>query len=133
MTLVFDAEPLVAFFCDEPGSESVGARIRAVEAGERRGLVNAVTCTEVHYVTRTSGERLTDEYLSRIRTWFQVIDADDVWRHAARFKHEHGVALGDAFTLGTAAARDATAYVGADDDFDDVTTVDIERFRDGPA
>lgn len=133
MTLVFDAEPLVAFFGDEPGSETVAARIRAVETGERRGLVSAVTCTEVHYAIRTASDRLADEFLSRIRTWLQVVEADDVCRHAARFKHDHGVALGDAFTLGTAAARDATAFVGADGDFDDVTTVEIQRFRDEPA
>lgn len=131
--IAFDAEPLVAFYADEPGSDRVETRIRAVEAGERKGLVNAVTCTEVHYVTREDDERLANEYLSRIRNWFQVVDAEAVWEEASYFKGRYGVALGDAFTLATASVRDATAFVGADDDVEDVTEVDIERFRSEPA
>lgn len=133
MTLVFDAEPLVAFYVDEPGSDRVANQIRTVEAGERRGLINAVTCAEIHYVLRAGDEHGADEYLSRIRTWLHVVDADEVWEHASRFKHKYCTSLGDAFTLGTALDRNATAFVGADDDFDAVTEVDVERFRTDPA
>lgn len=30
-TIVFDTEPLIAYFCDEPGSDTVEAYIEAVE------------------------------------------------------------------------------------------------------
>jgi len=46
----FDAEPLIAYYWDEPGSDDVGAIIDHVEDGELKGTVNTVTCTEVRYV-----------------------------------------------------------------------------------
>lgn len=131
--IVFDAEPLVAFYGDEPGSDSVGARIRDVESGTQKGFINTVTCTEVHYVVCRDDEDRADEYLSRIRNWFQVIDAEAVWAEASFFKHTYGVPLGDAFTLATASVRGGTAFVGADGDYDGVTEVEIERFRTDPA
>lgn len=131
--IVFDAEPLIAYYGDEPGSDRVESRIRAVERGNRKGFINTVTCTEVHYVVRRDDERRAEEYLSRLRNWCRVIDAEPVWEDASLFKHRYGCALGDAFTLATAYDRNGTALVGADDDFDDVTEVDIERFRTEPA
>lgn len=130
--IVFDAEPLIAYYGDEPGSDRVESRIRAVEGGERTGAVNTVTCTEVHYVVSRDDPDRADAYLSRIRNWFRVIDAETVWRDASLFKRRHGCALGDAFTLATAHDRDGTAFVGADDDFDAVTDVAVERFRTDP-
>lgn len=66
--------------------------------------------------------------MSRIRDWFSVVTAEDVWEQAARYKQEHPVALGDAFTLATAVEKDAVAFCGGDDDFDHVD-VNIRRFR----
>lgn len=131
--IVFDAEPLIAFYGDEPGSDRVASHIRAVEAGDRTGIVSSVTCTEVLYVIRRDDGERADEFLSRLRNWCRVVDAGTVWEDAATFKYRYGVALGDAFTLATAADRDATALVGADDDFDAITEVEIERFRTEPA
>lgn len=128
--IVFDAEPLIAFYGDEPGSDLVDSRIRAVESGSEKGFVNSVTCTEVHYVVRRDDQTQADEYLSRIRNWCQVIDAEAVWKQAAVYKHTYACALGDAYTLATADSKGATALVGPDDDFDGVSEVDIERFRD---
>lgn len=130
--IVFDAEPLIAYYGDESGSDRVEAHIRAVESGEQRGLINTVTCTEIHSVVCQDDEQQADEYLSRIRNWCQVIDAESVWEAASFFKYRYGCALGDAFTLATAYERSGTALVGADRDFDDVTEVDIERFRTEP-
>ena len=53
----------------------------------------------------------------------------ETWRDAARFKGEYNVALGDAFALAAAEHVDGTLLVGADDDFDAVEEVRIERFR----
>ncbi len=130
--IVFDAEPLIAFYGDEPGSDRVGSRVRAVETGEQTGLINAVNCTEIHYVVRRDDPVRADEYLSRIRNWCRVIDAESVWADASRFKHRYGCALGDAFALATAYDHGGTAFVGADDDFDEVTEVEIDRFRTEP-
>jgi len=131
--IVFDAEPLVALYVDEPGSDTVVERIRAVESGDERGAINTVTCTEIHYVVSRDDSARAREYLTRIRNWLQVVRAESVWQDAATFKAQYGVPLGDAFTLATARHRDGTALVGADGDFDHVTEVEVERFRDGPA
>ena len=52
--VVFDAEPLVAYFCDEPGSDTVETYVDAIE-GPADGYISAVTLAEVHYVVRAIG------------------------------------------------------------------------------
>lgn len=127
--VVLDAEPLIAYYWDEPGSDAVEAVIDRVESGDSDGVVNTVTCTEVRYVCGRDDPLRAREYVDRIRDWCDVVAAEDVWESAAEYKREYGVALGDAFTLATAAANDATVYAGADDDFDGVD-VPVRRFRD---
>lgn len=127
--VVFDAEPLVAYYWDEPGSDAVEAMIDRVEHGELTGMVNTVSCTEVRYVCGRDDPKTAQAYVARIRNWCDVVTAEDVWELAADYKREYGVALGDAFTLATAAAKEATAYTGADDDFDGVD-VTVKRFRE---
>jgi predicted nucleic acid-binding protein len=125
-----DAEPLIAYYWDEPGAEDVEAVIDDVERGALDGWINTVTCTEVRYVCgRDDGERAR-QYVRRIRDWFGVVAAEPVWERAAACKQAHPVALGDAFTVATAIEKDAVAYCGADDDFDDID-VTVRRFRDG--
>ena len=130
--IVFDAEPLIAYYWDEPGSDRVDERFRAIESGDEKGLVNAVTCAEVHYVVREDDDELADRYLDRLGHWLRVVDAGDVWEAASLFKHRYRCALGDSFVLATALEHDCPAFVGADDCFDDVTEVEVERFRTEP-
>lgn len=127
--VVFDAEPLIAYYWDEQGSEAVEAIIDRVEDGELKGSVNTVTCTEVRYVCGRDDPQTAQAYVSRIRNWFDVVTAEEVWGAAADYKRDNNVALGDAFTLATAATKEATAYTGADDDFADVD-VAMKRFRE---
>lgn len=126
--VVFDAEPLIAYYWDEPGSEAVEALIDRVENGEVKAAVNTVTCTEVRYVCGRDDPQTAQEYVTRIREWSEVVTAEAVWESAADYKRDYSIALGDAFTVATAAAKDATAYTGADDDFEDVD-VSVKRFR----
>lgn len=127
--VVFDAEPLIAYYWNEPGSEEVEAIIDRVEGGELNGTVNTVTCTEVRYVCGRDDPQTADAYVTRIRDWCDVVAAEAAWESAADYKRDYNVALGDAYTLATAAAKGATAYTGADDDFDDVD-VTVKRFRE---
>jgi predicted nucleic acid-binding protein len=127
--IAIDAEPLIAYYWDEPGAEDVEAVLDDVEGGNIRGWINTVTCTEVRYVCGRDDPEQSRQYVSRIRDWFSVVTAEDVWERAAAYKQEHPVALGDAFTLATAVEKDAVAFCGGDDDFDDVD-VNIRRFRD---
>jgi predicted nucleic acid-binding protein len=128
--IVFDAEPLVAFGCDEPGSDLVERYLTAVERGTP-GYVSTVTLTELHYVVRAiaTGRRADTMIDVLEESGIRRVDATETWRAAARFKHQYSPALGDAFALATAAHVDGTLLVGADDDDDDVTDVAVVRIR----
>lgn len=134
-SVVFDAEPLVAHADDEPGSESVGTYLTAVQNGETGGLVSYVTLTEVRYVlARMYDREIADDYLE----WLQAIGVTpvgvgEVWASAADFVLECNPALGDAVALATAADAEAVLLVGADDDYDSVSGVEVVRFREEPA
>jgi len=128
--VVFDAEPLVAYFCDEPGSDRVEAYVEAVE-GATEGYISTVTLAEIHYVVRSIDSREHADLAIEIleESGIRQVETGEVWPLAAEFKFRHAPSLGDAFALGTAAHVDGTLLVGGDDDYDDVTDVQIERFR----
>lgn len=129
-TIVFDTDPLVAYFCDEPGSDTVERYVDAAE-GAADGYISAVNLAEVHYVVRAiDGEERADTVVAVLEeSGIRRIDTEDVWMSAADFKFRYSPALGDAFALATTAHVDGTLLVGADDDYDDVTDVAITRFR----
>jgi ribonuclease VapC len=129
--VVFDNEPLLAALFDEPGRDVVESHLREVYRGERDGYVSYVTWTELLYTVARArtwefGEHAVEE-LERQNV--VPVAVRDTWRGAARFKNEYRVALGDAFALAAAEHVDGTLLVGADDDFDEVDEVRIERFR----
>ena len=127
--IVFDAEPLIAYYWDEPGSDAVEAIITRVEDGELTGIINTVTCSEVRYVCARDDPQTAQAYVTRVRDWCDIVPAETVWKTTADYKRDSTIALGDAFTLATAAAKEAPAYTGADNDFDDVD-VTVKRFRE---
>jgi predicted nucleic acid-binding protein len=131
--VVFDAEPLVAYFCDEPGSDTVETYVDAVE-GATDGFISAVNLAEVHYVVRAiDGEERADAVVTVLEeSGIRRVDTDDVWPVAAGLKFRYAPALGDAFALGTAAQLDATLLVGADEDYEGVDDVSVTRFRTEP-
>jgi predicted nucleic acid-binding protein len=133
-TIVFDAEPLIAYFCNEPGSDTVETYVDAVE-GAADGYISAVTLAEVHYVVRAiDSEERADAVVEILEeSGIRRVDTEQTWPVAAEFKFRYSPALGDAFALGTAAHVDGMLLVGADDDYDDVTDVPTERFRTEPA
>ena len=129
-TVVFDTEPLVAYFCDEPGSDTVEAYVDAV-MGSSEGYISAVNIAEVHYIVRAiDGEERADAVVDVIEeTGLRQISTAETWRLAADYKYHYSPALGDAFALATAESVDGTLLVGADDDYDNITDITIERFR----
>lgn len=133
--VVFDAEPLLAHADDEPGSESVESYLDAVAAEETSGLASYVTLAEVRYVLARKYDRETaDEYLDWLRALgVEPVDVEALWTDASEFVLAYNPALGDAFALATAEHAGGTLLVGGDDDYDAVTDVPIERFRDGSA
>jgi|AntDeeMetagen134_2_1112570.scaffolds.fasta_scaffold01408_7 predicted nucleic acid-binding protein len=133
-TVVFDAEPLIAYFCDERGSDTVETYIDAV-TGPSDGYISAVTLAEVHYIVRDiESQDRADAVVEIIEeTGIRRVDTADTWRLAAESKHQYSPALGDAFALATAESVDGLLLVGADDDYDAISDIRIERFRTEPA
>lgn len=133
-TIIFDTEPLIAYFCNEPGSDTVETYVDAVE-GAADGYISAINLAEVHYVVRAiDGEERADAVVDVLKeSGIRRVDTEQTWPVAADFKFRYSPALGDAFALGTAAHADGMLLVGADDDYDDVTDVPITRFRTEPA
>lgn len=128
-TVVFDTEPLVAYFCDEPGSDTVEEYVETVE-GAADGYISAVNLAEVHYVVRAiATEDRADVVVDVLaESGIRRVDTGETWSGAAEFKFHHSPALGDAFALATAAHVDGTLLVG-DDDYDGITDVPIARVR----
>ncbi len=133
--VVFDAEPLVAHADDEPGSEVVEEYLDAVAAGAATGYASYVSLAEIRYtIARKYDREPADEYLDWLTDLgVERVDIEDVWTAASEYVLEHNPALGDSFALATAASVDATLLVGGDDDYEEVSSVPITRFRDGSA
>lgn len=132
-TIVFDTEPLIAYFHDEPGSDAVETYLEAIESGAS-GFVSQVTRTELHYLTaRVESVGRADTVVEILaENGIRAIGCEETWSVASYFKREYAVALGDAFSLAAAEHVEGTLVVGADDDFDGVTQVEFERFRTEP-
>jgi len=50
-TIVFYAEPLIAYFCNESGSDTVETYVDAVE-GAADGYISAINLAEINYIVR---------------------------------------------------------------------------------
>lgn len=132
--IVWDAEPLVAYLNDEPGSDVVDEYLQLLANGELSAYISPVQLTEVTYIA----ERLdcaTDagSFIERMRMHgMRITKARDIYTSAARYKLK-GHSLGDAYALATAEHNHATLVVGSDSDWDDRGHVEIRRIRDEPA
>jgi len=131
--VVFDAEPLIAHADDEPGSDVVEAYLDAVAAEDTAGYASYVNLAEIRYTIARKYDRATaDEYLDwLIDLGIEPMDVGDVWPDASEHILRYNPALGDSFALATADHIDATLLVGGDDDYDEITDLPIEQFRDG--
>lgn len=132
--IVFDAEPLIAYLEDEPGSERVEEYLNKMKTGDLIAGISPVQITEVCYVAERLGSRevAIDFFRSLDEDGLKTTSVKNISIPAAEFK-SMGHSLGDSFALATAYEEMATLIVGADSDFDMDTTklpLDIERMRD---
>jgi predicted nucleic acid-binding protein len=145
MDYVFDTEPLVAYFYDEPGAGLVTDRLQAIDADDATGAIAHPTATEVVYkiarLETGAPNRHTPEAAHleagardlRVLQGFGVTVEMPPWRTVARIKAAGGISLGDAYAAALAAETDASLVVGADPEFDDLpVAVDLQRIRDEP-
>lgn len=132
--VVFDAEPLIAHADDEPGSDVVEEYLDAVAAEDTTGYVCCVNLTEIRYTLARKYDRdIADEYLDWLaELGVETVGVENTWMDASEYILTYNPALGDSFALAAAEAIEATLLVGGDDDYDEVSNIPIERFRDGP-
>jgi len=140
---VFDTEPLLAYFYDEPGASEVTERLQAIESEEATGAISHATATEVVYkIARleTGNPNQTppgdDEFdvgeqdLRFLRGYGLTIETPS-WSAVARIKGSGGISLGDSYAAALALEEEATLVVGADPEFDDLSEdVKLHRIRD---
>lgn len=143
--LVFDTEPLIAYFYDEPGAADVAERLQRVLDGAATGAISHATAVEIVYkVARleTGAPNRTDpsdnEYeigrrdLRTLRGFDLTIETPPL-DPVARVKGSGSISLGDAYAVALAQELDATLVVGADSDFGSIPVdVDVHRVRSDP-
>lgn len=146
MTVVFDAEPLLAFSFDDPGAAAVERWLDRVYDGELRGYVPTIDLAELRYVAaRATSAGRADAQVDDLREMgLTTYGIDGLWRAASDLKTTYSLSLADAYAIAAAKdldaddERDVTLLVGADDDYDVFEHEDgyehlVERFRDEPA
>jgi len=133
--VIFDAEPLIAHADDESGSDVVEEYLDSVAVEDTDGYASCVTFAEIRYTLARKYDRDTaDEYLGWLADLgIEAVDVDDTWLAASEYVLTHNPALGDSFALATAENVEGTLLVGGDDDYDGVSDVPIDRFRDESA
>ncbi|SIR85106.1 Predicted nucleic acid-binding protein, contains PIN domain [Haladaptatus litoreus] len=146
MTVVFDAEPLLAFSFDEPGAAEVEHWLNRVYDSEIDGYVTTVNLAEFRYISaRQTSATAADAHINDLREMgVTECGIDDLWKSASDLKASYSPSLGDAYAVAAAKAIDTddeqnvTLLVGADDDYDVFEETAgfshlIERFRNNPA
>jgi predicted nucleic acid-binding protein len=146
MTVIFDAEPLLAFSFDEQGAGEVERWLDCVYDGERDGYISTINLAEFRYIAaRKASLEQADAHINDLRDMgVTEYNIDDLWEAASDLKATYSPSIGDAYAVATAKdldnddARNVTLLVGADGDYDVFEDDEgfkhlIERFRDEPA
>lgn len=146
MTVVFDAEALLAFSFDEQGAGEVEDWLDRVYDGEVDGYVSSINLAEFRYIaTRKATVEQADAHIDDLRDMgVTEYNIDGLWKAASDLKAAYTPSIGDAYAVAAAKDldndddRDVTLLVGADDDYDVFENEEgykhlIQRFRDGPA
>ena len=146
MTVVFDAEPLLAFSFDEPGAGEVECWLDRVYDGDLDGYVSTINLAEFRYIAarKTSVDK-ADAHIQDLRNMgVTEYNIDALWEGASEFKAAYSLAIGDAYAVAAAkeldndGERNVTLLVGADNDYNALADTEgfghlIERFRNEAA
>jgi ribonuclease VapC len=145
MTVVFDAEPLLAFSFDERGASEVERWLDRVYDGDVDGYISTINLAEFRYVAiRNAAVEQADTHINHLLDMgVTTYDIDDRWNAVSDIKATYSPSIGDAYAVATARdladdGRDVTLLVGADDDYDVFEEAAafgdlVERFRTDPA
>lgn len=142
MTVVFDAEALLAFSFDEQGAGEVEHWLDRVYDGELNGYIATINLAEFRYIaTQEASVEKADAHIDDLRDMgVTEYNIDALWETASDLKATYSPSLGDAYAIAAAKAldndgRNVTLLVGADGDYDVFEDEEefkylIERFRD---
>jgi len=126
--LVFDAEPLLAFFTGEAEAPAVRRLLDRVHQGKEEGGVCTVNLAEAFYFLHRRSEQDAESAVTALGEWGLVFHpADAVWKEAAKLKADHAIPLGDAYAAATALSLKAELVCGADSPFDKIAGVRLRR------
>lgn len=137
---VFDTEPLIAYFYDEPGAAELAEKLQEVQNEVASGAIAHATAAEVAYeVARLETgdpnrsapgdeEREVGERDIRVLQGFGLTIELPSWQRVAGMKAPGGISLGDCYAAALADEREATLVVGDDPEFDTLR-VDIDLYR----
>lgn len=108
MTVVFDAEPLLAFAFDETGADDVEWWLDRVYDGEISGYVTTINLAEFRYIsTRKTTMHEADAYINDLREAGLVLyNVDDRWRLVSDLKARYNPSIADAYALAAAKSLD---------------------------
>jgi predicted nucleic acid-binding protein len=109
MTVIFDAEPLLAFAFDEQGAGTVEHWLDRVYDGDIDGYMPTITLTEFRYVAaRNASLEAADTHIDNLRRMGMTeYHIDELWDVASELKARYSPALGDAYALAAAKQLDS--------------------------
>jgi predicted nucleic acid-binding protein len=129
--IVFDSQSLLKLYLGEPGSERVVDLLRSVLEGKVKGNINIVNLAEIYYILHRRSKEAAEEKEENLRSYgvnvVPVEAASSLWKKAASLKAEHTMSLADAFAAATALELKSRLVTGADEDFDGIPALTLER------
>lgn len=129
--IVFDSQSLLKLYLGEPGSERVVVLLREVLEGKIEGRINIVNLAEVYYILRRKSKQAAEEKEENLRSYgIDIIAVDSrspLWKRAASLKADHSMSLADAFAAATALELKSRLVTGADEEFEGIEGLDVER------
>ncbi|MFB6198884.1 MAG: PIN domain-containing protein [Halobacteriaceae archaeon] len=142
---VFDTEPLIAYFYDEPGATDVTELLQQIETEAATGAISHATATEVIYkiarletgdpnqIPPDDDEFDVAQQDLRILRGYGVTIEMPSWSTVAQIKGAGGISLGDSYAVALALEEDVTLVVGGDSEFGDLSTdIDLYQIRENP-
>jgi predicted nucleic acid-binding protein len=143
---VFDTEPLIAYFYDEPGAPTVTEQLQTIDSDQASGAISHATATEVVYkvarletgdpnqIPPGEDEFKVGEQDLRILQGFGVTIETPPWSTVAHIKGAGGISLGDSYAAALALEEEALFVVGADPEFSNLSDdIDLHQIREEPA
>jgi predicted nucleic acid-binding protein len=143
---VFDTEPLIAYFYDEPGASTVTEQLQAIDSDQASGAISHATATEIVYkvarletgdpnhISPGEDEFGVGEQDLRVLQGFGMTIETPPWSTVAHIKGAGGISLGDSYAAALAIEKEALLVVGADPEFGDLSDdIDLRQIREEPA